>query len=411
MKFARRQILHLAAGAAVLPAASRHANAQSPASQALLVEGHAHITNRVYWEGIDPWKPQSVGQSYARARAAGVNVLIDNISPYGYERYDLTVKQVGRLIETFYRVLEANRDKMELALSAVDVRRIVASGKMAVILGIEAGFDQDGDLDILRLWHRLGVRLIQFSSHITNSYSDAFTSASGETKWSGINERGLRLVAEMNRLGIIIDITHSTEEAQRQIISASRAPVVVSHVGVQALCNNPANFSDDLLRALAAKGGLIGIKAKAENISQHYFDWQRTHPPSRRNGLTVNEMIQPKLSLLMSPDRDYGAYIDAADSKIRELWREAYAQTWQDDPEGEALVPTADEWAEHVQHAIAIAGPANVGIGLDAGPTSLLKDFNNSSYRLLVEALRKRNAPAGVLGDNWVRVMDAAKVP
>jgi hypothetical protein len=128
------------------------AAAQSPTPQPLLVEGHAHITNRVYWEGIDPWKEQSVGQSYARARAAGVNVLVDNISPYGYERYDLTARQVGRLIETFYRVLEANRDKMELALTAADVRRIVASGKMAVILGIEAGFDQDGDLDILRLW-------------------------------------------------------------------------------------------------------------------------------------------------------------------------------------------------------------------------------------------------------------------
>ena len=110
MNFRRRQFLHLAAGAAVLPAVSRRASAQSPASQPLLVEGHAHITNRVYWEGIDPWKVQSVGQSYARARAAGVNVLIDNIAPYGYERYGFTVKQVGRLIETFYRVLDANRD-------------------------------------------------------------------------------------------------------------------------------------------------------------------------------------------------------------------------------------------------------------------------------------------------------------
>jgi membrane dipeptidase len=253
--------------------------------------------------------------------------------------------------------------------------------------------------------------MIQFSSHITNSYSDAFSTASGETKWSGINERGRRLVAEMNRLGIMIDITHSTEAAQRQIIDASRAPVVVSHVGVQALCNNPGNFSDDLLRALAAKGGLIGIKAKAANISQRYLDWQRSHPVARKNGLTYDEMIQPKLSFVMSPDQDFGAYIDAADSKIRELWRSAYAQTWQDEPEGEALVPTADEWAEHVQHAIEMAGPANVGIGLDAGPTSLVKGFNNGSYRLLVEALRKRNAPAGVLGENWLRVMDAAKVP
>src|SRR5262245_50881670 len=109
----------------------------------LLMDGHTHITNRVYWEGIDPWTPQPVGMfDYARARQGGVNVVFENVSPYGYEDYNGTVKQVGRLIETFHRVLEKNRDKMELALTSADVRRIVASGRMAVLLGIESGFDQ-----------------------------------------------------------------------------------------------------------------------------------------------------------------------------------------------------------------------------------------------------------------------------
>jgi membrane dipeptidase len=132
---------------------------------------------------------------------------------------------------------------MELALTSADVRRIVASGKLAVILGIESGFDQEGDLDILRLWYRLGVRLIQFSSQVTNSYADS--SARGEVKWNGINDRGRRSIAEMNRLGIMIDIAHATEAAQQQIIEASRAPVVDSHVGMRAVCNNPANMPDD----------------------------------------------------------------------------------------------------------------------------------------------------------------------
>ena len=178
----------------------------------LLIDGHVHITNRVYWEGIDPWKPQPIGLwDYARARQGGVNVVIENVAPYGYNTYNATVKQTGRLIENFHRVMEANRDKMELALTAADVRRIVASGKLAVILGIESGFDQEGDLDILRLWYRLGLRLIQFSSQLTNSYADS--SIRGEPKWSGINDRGRRLIAEMNRLGILIDIAHATETA------------------------------------------------------------------------------------------------------------------------------------------------------------------------------------------------------
>jgi membrane dipeptidase len=181
-------------------------------TSSLLIDGHVHITNRVYWEGIDPWKAQLIGPwDYARARQGGVNVVIENIAPYGYNTYNTTIKQVGRLIETFHRVLEANSDKMALALTAADVRRIVASGKLAVILGIEAGFDQEGDVDILRLWHRLGVRLIQFSSHMTTACADS--SVQGEPRWSGINDRGRLLIAEMNRLGVIIDITHATEEA------------------------------------------------------------------------------------------------------------------------------------------------------------------------------------------------------
>ena len=95
-------------------------------------------------------------------------------------------------METFHRMMEANRDKMELALTSSDVRRIVASGKTAVLLSIESGFDQEGDIDVLRLWHRLGVRLVQFAGQVTTAYADS--AVRGEVKWGGINERGRRLI-------------------------------------------------------------------------------------------------------------------------------------------------------------------------------------------------------------------------
>src|SRR5690242_14848872 len=95
--------------------ATASAQAPPPAGPALLMDGHVHITNRVYWEGIDPWKAQEVGLfDYARAWEGGANVVIENLGSYGYEDYDGTVKQVGRLLETFHRTLEAHRDKMEL---------------------------------------------------------------------------------------------------------------------------------------------------------------------------------------------------------------------------------------------------------------------------------------------------------
>jgi membrane dipeptidase len=378
----------------------------------LLMDGHVHITNRVYWEGIDPWKPQPVGDfDYARARQAGVNVVIENVAPYGYNTYNTTVKQTGRLIETFHRVLDANPDKMELALTSADVRRITATGKLAVILSIEAGFDQDGDMDILRLWHRLGVRVIQFSSQVTTAYADS--SVRGEAKWSGINDRGRRLVAEMNRLGMLIDISHATDAAQRQIIEASRAPVVASHVALRALCNNPGNMPDDILRALAAKGGMIGIHASADLISQRYYDWARTHPVVPVNGITRNEIIYAELPFIRSPNQDYGEYIDKLDSELGGRWRRLYAMRWQESPEAAPLVPTVDEWVAHVEHAVQVTGIKSVGIGLDlTNARSTLKNFDARSYPQLVEALRRKQlATPEILSENWLRVFDSAKVP
>jgi membrane dipeptidase len=229
---------------------------------AILMDGHVHITDRVYWEGIDPWVAQPVGLfDYARARQGGANVVVEFIAPYGYQNYNGTVKQVARLIETFHRVAEANRDKMVLALTAADIRRIDATGKMAVVLGIESGFDQEGDLDVLRLWYRLGVRVVQFPGQVTSAFGDSGGRESG--KWGGINDRGRRLIAEMNRLGIVIDFTHATEAGQKQIIEASRAPVVASHVALRAVCDTPGNMSDDMVRTIAAKGGLVGIHSTA----------------------------------------------------------------------------------------------------------------------------------------------------
>ena len=297
----------------------------------LLMDGHVHITNRVYYEGIDTWKAQRTGLwDYARARQGGANVVIENIAPYGYQDYNGTVKQVARLIETFHRVLDANRDKMELALTAADVRRITASGKMAVILGIESGFDQEGDIDVLRLWHRMGVRLIQFAGQSTTAYADS--SVRGAVVWKGINERGRRLIAEMNRLGIMIDITHATEDAQRQIIEASRAPVVASHTALKAVCDNPANMPDDILRAVAAKGGLVGIHSTATVISQRYFDWSKTHPAAVGLAYALLDAHDTEPRLVKPRDSADATYLDALDARLGDLWKKFYARlgakTW-----------------------------------------------------------------------------------
>lgn len=306
----------LAAGLLVL-AGRLFVLAQTPTAaklhaDAIVVDGHVHITNRVYWEGIDPWKEQKTGLwDYARAKKGGLDVVIEQVyleDPYN--NYNYAVKQACRLIETFHRVLEANRDKMELALNSADVRRIVGAGKMAVVLSLEGGFDTEGDLDVLRLFHRLGVRMVQFTSHdTTNAFVDAGRS---EQKWGGITEHGRAVIREMNRLGILIDIAHASDAAQLQIIEASAAPVAASHHGLRHFSNQVRNLSDEVLKALAAKKGLVGIHSSAGFLSQKFSDWSNAQP----QGPHVDWLKD----LIHSPDRDYGKYIAALDAEMRDNW-------------------------------------------------------------------------------------------
>ena len=387
------------AGAALLAQA-----AQRP--PALVMDGHTHITNRVYWEGIDPWTAQPVGMfDYARARQGGVTVVFENVSPYGYEDYNGTVKQVGRLLETFHRVLERNRDKMELALTSADVRRIVASGRMAVLLGIESGFDQDGDINILRLWHRLGVRSIQFTSHGGNAYADS--AMPGGQHWKGINARGRELIAEMNRLGILVDISHATDDAMRQIVEASRAPVVGSHVGLFSIVPRPGAVPDDVVRALTAKGGLLAINSNAPTISRRYLEFsQGNRVPPSPGGIRPG----PDWTRDRRNAPDYGEYANDFDAYMKNRWFQMWEKPWHDAPD--APVPTVDEFADYIARAVSIAGADHIAIGQDLWQgRSHLKDFDASGYPRLVEALRRRNVPAKVLAENWLRVLDAAKIP
>src|SRR5262249_31217714 len=162
--------------------------------------------------------------------------------------------------EVFHRFAEAHRDRMAVALTVEDARRIVHGGRMAVFLSCESGWDMEGDLDVLRAFYRLGLRAVQFSSQSGfNAYSDVPARfPGGGPHWGGINDRGRAIVEEMNALGILIDITHASTDAQRQIVAASASPVVASHVAAEAV-SGPGGLPDDLIVALAAKGGMMGI--------------------------------------------------------------------------------------------------------------------------------------------------------
>ena len=145
------------------------------------------------------------------------------------------------------------------------------------------------------------------------------------------------------------------------------------------------------------------MRARPSSVRAITNEWQRTHP------LTRPDPVRAELRLIRSPNRDYGEYIAALDAEMGGLWRKLYGQKWV--AEGaEGLVPSEDDWAAHVEHVVKVAGPKHAAIGLDlTHGRDTLRDFDATGYPRLVQALRRRKIPDVVLGENWLRVLDAAK--
>jgi microsomal dipeptidase-like Zn-dependent dipeptidase len=185
---------------------------------------------------------------------------------------------------------------------------------------------------------------------------------------------------------------------------------------MRALCDNPGNMSDRVLRALVAKGGMVGIHSSADLISQRYYEYSKTHATVPVNGMTRQEILYAELGLERSRNQDFGEYIDGIDAELGGRWRRLYAEKWHESAEAMALVPTVDEYVDHVAHVAQIAGPGSVALGMDfTNARSTLKGsdgraLDGSGYGQVVEGLKRRGlATPGILGENWLRLLGAVE--
>ena len=163
--------------------------------------------------------------------------------------------QALRLLDAFYQAMEQTPDLI-LATRAADVRRAKAEGRLAGIIGLEGAEGLRGDLGVLRMLYRLGLRNLGLTWSVRNEAADGvFESRTG----GGLTEFGVKLVKECNRLGIMVDIAHLSPAGVRDVLALCEGPVVDSHANAQALCGHARNLSDEQLDALAAKGGVVGV--------------------------------------------------------------------------------------------------------------------------------------------------------
>lgn len=297
-----------------------------------------------------------------------------NPSRKALETIDVIYRQVGRYPEL-----------AEMAFSSDDIRRIVKSGRRAVLIGMENGGPVEESLALLRTYYRLGVRYITLTHNSSNHICDSSTD---QPKWEGLSPFGIEMVGEMNRLGMMIDVSHISDAAFYDVAEHSEAPVIASHSGVRALCDVPRNLSDEMLMKLAENGGVIQIVFYSGFLDENYAE------ESER----VRKKLEPEFERLRKETGD----------DREEFYRKAF-------PLWEKHAPPAPEASvliDHIDHAVKIAGINHVGIGSDfdgAGsfPAGIedSSDYGLITYHLLKRGYREEDI-SRILGENLLRVME-----
>jgi membrane dipeptidase len=321
--------------------------------RAFVFDGHVHALDREFYHGGSMGDRRTDGQwDLPRAREGGEGAFFLSVFvPEEYYPSRFETKQTFRRVDHALRQLEENRNLVELALNADDVERIRAKGKMAAVLDIEGSYDLDGDLGILRDLYRMGLRAAQLSAHNWNqNYADSCCSV---PKSNGLTAHGRDVIREMNRLGMMINVSHSSDETISQVIDVSDSPVIATHHGLRSVNNIPRNMPDVLLKKLAAKGGIIGFQIGSEFAYPKEYEWltaQRgktffdtSSIPDRVNGKTIYEVDQLVAPQFPMP----GAHVP------------------------DSVMMAVDDWVAVVDKAIQMVGEDHVALGtdFDGGPT------------------------------------------
>ena len=346
----------------------------SAGAQNLVFDAHVHALDREFYHGGDIAERKSDGQwDLSRAKEGGLGALF--FSLYVGEDYypgRFETKQTFRMLDKAVEQITRNRDRIEVALNASDVERIHKSGKIAAVLDLEGSFDLDGDLGILRTLYRLGLRSAQLSAHNwTSNYVDSCCSPA---KWHGLNEHGRAVVREMNRLGMVINVSHASDEAISQAIDVSSDPVVATHHGLRAVNDIPRNMPDWLLKKLAAKGGVIGFQMGNEFHNRKLFEWRTEHAGKAfwDTSAIGKEGSSPTLQ------------------QVEEMAGRQFPMVGFAVPE--ELKFSVDDWVGVVDRAIQLVGEDHVALGtdFDGGPT-LPKDMRDvRDLPLIAKAMRGR---------------------
>ena len=268
-----------------------------------------------------------------RLRRGGIGAQFWSVYVPGTLQGDAAVATTLEQIDLVHRMIDRYPDDLELALCADDVEGAIARGRIASLLGAEGGHAIANSMGVLRMLHRLGVRYLTLTHNVNVAWAD---SATDDPVTGGLSAFGREVVREMHRLGMLVDLSHVAATTARDALQVAEAPVVFSHSGARAVCDHPRNVPDDLLRRLAANGGVCMVTFVPDFVSPRCRAWT--------------------LGLRAEMER---RGLDPGDAGSREAMAAEYVA---DHPRPRA---TLAEVADHVEHVRQVAGIDHVGIGGD----------------------------------------------
>jgi membrane dipeptidase len=358
----------------------------------IVLDTHDDTTQRFFEKNFDLGKRNPDGHiDIPRMREGGMNAIFFSIWIDGRIMGPPAVQKALDQIDAVHQNVQRHSKDMVFATTAQEVRRAHAQGKIAALIGVEGGHMIGNDIRVLRMFGDLGVRYMTLCHFYNDEWADSSTDKPAH---NGLTDFGKDIVREMNRQGIMVDISHVADKTFYDALEVSKAPLIASHSSCRGLCNHVRDMSDDMIKALGAKGGVIQINYERSFIDQPYKD---------------------------AYDKVEGGVVESQ-NKLRELCgdnpechrRKSAEITEKFVSEGKLPHVSWERIVEHIDHVVKLVGPDHVGLGSDFDGADMPDGMEDcSKLPKITEALmRKGYIDADIqkiLGGNLLRVMDQAE--
>ncbi len=362
----------------------------------IVLDAHVDLPSKILDEGYDPDRrhtPLDGHTDLPRLVESGITALF--LIAWVDAAFAATAGALrGRALDEIRVVhdfVARHPNELTLATSAADVRRAKTDGRIAVLIGVEGGHAIEDSLDTLRALYEQGVRYLTLTWNNGNGWAGSSIGADG-TRTGGLTPFGRRVIREMNRLGMLVDLSHASDATVADVLATSAAPVIASHSCARALADHPRNLWDAQLRAIAAAGGVVGV-----NFYARFLD-ARTHAAFD----TVDQQCAA-LDMRLATHADLDAH--ALAKRLHEE-RRAMTRT--------IPRPPFDTLIRHIEHIASVAGAEHVALGSDFDGMGVVPEGMDDVTHLpaVAEALVARGFSdaevRGVMGENMLRVMDEA---